>query len=222
MSAMPNRAAELTWNEPEPRAQGALTRSAVVRAAITIADTEGLDAVSIRRVAAQLGARPMSLYTHIASKDDLLDLMANEVIAQVLVPEPLPEHWREALADIARHSYAAYIAHPWVLEAFSRRPHIGPNVLRHAEQSATAVAGLELDAREARTVLGIVDDYTIGHAIRAASLGDHVPQLPDVDAAEFPQLARLPPAAANQPLEDTFEIGLDVLLDGVERRFASR
>jgi AcrR family transcriptional regulator len=220
MSTMPNRAAELTWNEPEPRAQGALTRSAVVRAAIAIADTDGLDAVSIRRVAAQLGARPMSLYTHIASKDDLLDLMANDVIAEVLVPEPLPEHWREALAGIARHSYAAYIAHPWVLEAFSRRPRIGPNVLRHAEQSATAVAGLELDARGARTVLGIVDDYTIGHAIRAISLGDHIPQLPDIDPAEFPQLARVPLAA--QPLEDTFEIGLEVLLDGVERRFASR
>lgn len=221
MSAMPNRAAELTWDEPEPRAQGALTRSAVVRAAIAVADSDGLDAVSIRRVAADLGARPMSLYTHIASKDDLLDLMANDVIAEVLVPEPLPERWRDALAGIARYSYATYVAHPWVLEAFSRRPRIGPNVLRHAEQSATAVAALELDVRAARTVLGIIDDYTIGHAIRAISL-DHVPQLPDVDPAEFPQLARLPPAAADQPLDDTFEIGLDVVLDGVERRFASR
>ena len=221
MSAMPNRAAELSWDEPEPRAQGALTRSAVVRAAIAVADSDGLDAVSIRRVAADLGARPMSLYTHIASKDDLLDLMANDVIAEVLVPEPLPEHWRDALAGIARYSYTTYVAHPWVLEAFSRRPRIGPNVLRHAEQSATAVAALELDTRTARTVLGIIDDYTIGHAIRAISL-DHVPPLPDVDPAEFPQLARRRPAAADQPLEDTFEIGLDVLLDGVERRFASR
>jgi AcrR family transcriptional regulator len=218
---MPNRAAELTWDEPEPRAHGALTRSAVVRAAIAVADSDGLDAVSIRRVAADLGARPMSLYTHIASKDDLLDLMANEVIAEVLVPEPLPEHWRDALAGIARYSYTTYVAHPWVLEAFSRRPRIGPNVLRHAEQSATAVAALELDVRAARNVLGIIDDYTIGHAIRAVSL-DHVPPLPDVDPAEFPQLARIPPAAADQPLDDTFEIGLDVLLDGVERRFASR
>jgi AcrR family transcriptional regulator len=218
---MPNRAPELTWDEPAPRAQGALTRSAVVRAAIAIADSDGLDAVSIRGVAARLGARPMSLYSHIAAKDDLLDLMVNDVIADVLVPEPLPEHWRDALASIARYSYAAFIAHPWALEAFSRRPRIGPNVLRHAEQSATAVAGLELDAREARTVLGIVDDYTMGHAIRSISLGDHVPWLPDVEATEFPQLARLPAAAADQPLEDTFEIGLDVLLDGIERRFAS-
>jgi AcrR family transcriptional regulator len=218
---MPNRAPELTWDEPRPRAQGALTRPAVVRTAIAIADSDGLDAVSIRRVAAELGTRPMSLYTHIASKDDLLDLMVNDAIAEVLVPEPLPEHWREALAEIARHSHAAFVAHPWVLEAFSRRPRIGPNVLRHAEQSATAVAALELDVREARTVLEIVDDYTIGHAIRAVSLGDHVPRLPDIDSAEFPQLARVTPAAVNQPLEDTFEIGLEVLLDGVERRFTT-
>ena len=86
----------------------------------------------------------------------------------------------------------------------------------------TAVAALGLQVREARTVLGIIDDYTIGHAIRAVSLGDHVPPLPDVDPAEFPQLARVPPEDADQPLEDTFEIGLDVLLDGVERRFAPR
>jgi hypothetical protein len=55
----------------------------------------------------------------------------------------LPEHWREALAEIARYSYAAFVAHPWVLEAFSRRPQVGPNAIRHAEQSATAVVGVE-------------------------------------------------------------------------------
>jgi AcrR family transcriptional regulator len=219
---MPNRASELTWDEPRPGARDGLTRSAVVRAAIAIADSDGLDAVSIRRVAAELDARPMSLYTHIASKDDLLDLMVNDVVAEVLAPEALPEYWREALAQIARYSYAAFVAHPWVLEAFSRRPRVGPNVARHAEQSATAVAALGLDPRDARMVLGIVDDYALGHALRVVNLGDLARWLPDVDAAELPQLARVPPPASDQPREETFEIGLAVVLDGIERRFATR
>jgi AcrR family transcriptional regulator len=218
---MPNRAPDLSWEEPEPAAEGGLTRSALVSAAIAIADAEGLDAVSIRRLAAELGARPMSLYTHIASKDDLLDLMVHEAIADVLVPEPMPEHWREALAEIARHAYATFVAHPWILAAFSRRPQVGPNVLRHAEQSAAAVSGLGLDARESHTVLEIIDDYALGHALRAINREAPVPELPDLDPAEYPHLARVAHEEVDQAHEDTFEIGLDAVLDGMERRFAS-
>jgi AcrR family transcriptional regulator len=219
---VPNRAPELTWEEPQPPAQGGLTRSALVSAALAIADSEGLKAVSIRRLAAELGTRPMSLYTHIASKDDLLDLMVHEALADVLVPEPMPEHWREGLAEVARHAYSTFVAHPWVLEAFSRRPQMGPNVLRHAEQSASAVAGLGLDAREAATVLEIVDDYAIGHALRAVNRAGPVPPLPELDPIEFPHLAaRVAQEVFEQPYEDTFEIGLDAVLDGIERRFAS-
>jgi AcrR family transcriptional regulator len=219
---MPNRAPELTWEEPEPAAQDGLTRSALVSTAIAIADAEGLGAVSIRRLAAELDARPMSLYTHIASKDDLVDLMVHEAIAEVLVPAPMPEPWREALAEIARHAYASFAAHPWVLEAFSHRPQVGPNVLRHAEQSAAAVAGLGLDARDARTVLEIVDDYALGHALRAINREAPMPALPELDPAEYPHLAAVAHEVSDQHYEDTFEIGLDAVLDGIQSRFASR
>jgi AcrR family transcriptional regulator len=216
---MPNRASKLIWDESEPRTRDGLTRSAVVDAAIRIADSSGLDAVSIRRLAAELDARPMSLYTHIASKEDLLELMVNEAIAGVLVPEPLPEHWREALAEIARRSHAAFVAHPWILEAYSRRPHIGPNALRHAEQSAAALAGVGLDPRDAQNVLGIVDDFALGHAMRAIHLRDGIPPLPDIDAGEFPHLAGVIHLAAEPPGEELFEVGLSAVLDGVAGRF---
>lgn len=218
---MPNRASALAWDDPASPTPGGLTRAAVVRAAIAIADVHGLDAVSIRRIGAELDARPMSLYSHIASKDDLLDLMVNDAIAGALLPEPLPEHWREALAEIARYSYASFVAHPWVLEAFSRRPQVGPNAIRHAEQSATAVAGLELAPRDAWTVLGIVDDYTLGHATSVVALGEGVPPMPELDADEFPQLARIAPPESDRSPEETFELGLQAVLDGVEHRFAS-
>jgi AcrR family transcriptional regulator len=87
---VPNRAEGLTWLEPQPPTAGGLSRATIVAAAMELADREGVAAVSIRRVAAALDVRPMSLYTHIASKADLLDLMVNQVSATVLVDEPQP------------------------------------------------------------------------------------------------------------------------------------
>jgi AcrR family transcriptional regulator len=151
---MPNRAPELVWEEVS---DGSLTRAAIVLTAMEIADGEGLDAVSIRRVAARLGVRPMSLYTHIASKEDLIALMLNEAVAGVLLPEPLSEDWREALRAIAHRSYHEFLAHPWALEALGRASRIGPNLQRHGEQSEAAVAPLGLARDDAWHVLRLVD-----------------------------------------------------------------
>src|SRR3954449_4175411 len=96
--------------------RSSLSREAIVAAALALADAEGLDAVSIRRVAAALGARPMSLYTHIAAKDDLVDLMADAVVGEVLVEDP-PAGWRAALGAMAERSWRTFVAHPWLLAA---------------------------------------------------------------------------------------------------------
>jgi AcrR family transcriptional regulator len=219
--AVPNRASELVWDETSEAVDGGLTRSAIVRAAIAIADSEGLDAVSMRRVAAALDVRPMSLYTHVASKDDLLDLMLNEVVAEVLVPEPLPDDWREAMRVVADASYRAFVAHAWALEAFGRRPHVGPNVLRHAEQSAAAIAPLGLGPDEAWLVLGIVDEFTLGHAVRGMTFDEESVRrrLREIDPAVYPNLARLGYPGTTDA-EQAFEQGLEVVLDGIARRYA--
>jgi AcrR family transcriptional regulator len=230
---MPNRApSELVWDPPASgRAQTApargLTREAIVAAAIAVADADGLAAVSIRRVAGDLGTRPMSLYTHIASKEDLLDLMVNEVIAEALVPEPLPEDWRAAVREIALRSHDAFVNHPWVVQAFGQRPRFGPNSLRHAEQSLAAVADLGLDERTAATLLGIVDEYALGHAMRSliAPSEDELRGIftetlrSAVDLSEFPHLAA---AGVATPSDDAFEIGLDALIAGLERTLIDR
>jgi AcrR family transcriptional regulator len=224
MTSMPNRApSELVWDAPAPSGNrgGGLSREAIVAAAIAVADAEGLDAVSIRRVAGDLGVRPMSLYTHIASKDDLLDLMVNEVVAEAVVPEPLPEDWRAAVREIAVRSHDAFVAHPWTLQAFSQRPRVGPNTLRHAEQSSAAVAGLGLDPQTGATLLAVVDDYALGHAMRAI-FTPHETKLRElldetlrrVDPSDFPHLTAGQVAV---PRSDSFELGLEALLDGLER-----
>ena len=221
---MPNRAADLHWDDPtgRPAAGGGLTRAAIVATAVAMADAEGLEGVSIRRVAAQLDARPMSLYTHFASKDDLVELMANEAIADLIVAEPLAGDWREALSQIARRSHAAFVAHPWVLDAFGRRMLRGPNALRHAEQLLEAVAPLGLAPQEAWALLGIVDDYALGHALRIVQARRGAPGgLPAVDETAYPRLAAALAAGPRPRDEASFEAGLAAVLDGIERRLGA-
>ncbi len=205
-------------------ARGAgLSTQAIVESAMTVADEDGLEAVSIRRVAALLGVRPMSLYTHIASKDELLDLMTNELVGLLVVEPPPSGGWRSELSAIARRSHEVFVAHPWVLAAFVRRPRPGPNTARHAKQMARAVAGLKLEPNDTWTLLAIVDDFVLGHALRSATRANARAidaSLTQADLAEMPELEALPDVIEARYSDDKFEIGLQTVLDGVERRFA--
>ena len=109
--------------------------------------------MSIRRVAAALETRPMSLYSHIERKDDLIDLMIDRIAGDFLL-ETIPGNWRDALRAIARATRSAGLEHPWILDAVSRRTVLGPNAIRHLEQSLAAVAGLELETALALTSCG--------------------------------------------------------------------
>ena len=149
MAAMAEQQSRVpVWARDDTRRRTSLSREAIVAAAVAIADAEGLDAVSIRRVAADLHARAMSLYTYIERKEDLLDLMADEVAAETLVPGELPADWREATLAIARRERQTTLRHPWLVDLVTRRSalgRVGPNMLRHSEQSIAALAGLDAD-----------------------------------------------------------------------------
>jgi AcrR family transcriptional regulator len=225
---MPNRAAGLPWDrvlEPAPESDSAragLSTQAIVDTAIAIADVDGLDAVSIRRVAAILDVRPMSLYTHIVSKDELHSLMANELIGSLLVEEPLPEDWREALSLIAGASFRMFSSHPWLLALLARRPRHGPNAARQARQLARAVESLGLPPEDMWTMLSIVNDYVIGHAMRVATTGstsDLVDSLKADDRAALPEVTALVRTEDTRLAGDVFELGLQAVLDGVAQRF---
>jgi len=229
----------------EQNAQKACKRAEIVSAAVRIADAEGVDAVSMRRLADELGVATMTPYTHVASKDELLDLMRDAVAAEMLLPEPLPEDWRTALRAIADRTRAAYEAHPWSLDAVPRRPRARINRLRHVEQSIGIVLRLGLPAETSRAVLLSIDDYVIGYCSRARarqrmldSLGaehkDALRQLHDpdpevaaaLDAGELPIIKRIAGRRDRRkhpfgiPPDSGFEPGLDWLLDGIEASVA--
>src|SRR6201999_3379398 len=128
------------WARPEPPGRGpraALGRKQIVDVALQIADAEGLEAVSMRRLARELRAGAMSIYHYFQSRDELLDLMGDTVAAEMLVPK-LPDDWRGALREIAQRGRQAFLNHPWLLLTLQDRPRVSPNLLRHIEQSAQA------------------------------------------------------------------------------------
>lgn len=191
-----------------------------MRAAISLADRDGLGAVSIRRVAADLEVRPMSLYTHVASKDDLLCLMAEEVVAEVIVPPPLPPGWRPALTAIATHSHETFKRHPWLPAITRHRPNLGQNAVRHAEQLLGALSELRVEPTKAWQILYTVNDLTLGHALRIAHApSDENPEnYPPFDSGEFPLLQAALKRPASPRDDSTFHAGLELLLDGIQLR----
>jgi AcrR family transcriptional regulator len=219
-------------------------RSEIVVAAVRIADAEGVEAVSMRRLADELGVATMTSYTHVESKDELLDLMRDAVAAEMLLPEPLPDAWREALRAIAHRTRAAYEAHPWSLDVTSRRPRARINRLRHVEQSIGIVLRLGADPHTSRAVLMSIDDYVIGYCTRArsrqrmlASLGpeekDALRHFRDPDpevaaalaAGELPIIKKIAGRPDRRhpfgvPPDSGFEPGLEWLLDGIEASVA--
>jgi AcrR family transcriptional regulator len=230
-SAREQAPAGLIWTRPPEEKRERPTREAIVAAAADLADTHGLDAVSIRRVAAALQTRPMDLYRYFARKDELIDLMVDEVIAGAVLDE-LPRDWRDALAAIARALRAVCLAHPWVVTAAGRQALIGPNVMRHVEQSLEATAALGLDWAKRHAIWRAVDSYTMGHAQlspgrdqsegstandpgRRAAAEAYLQGL--ADSGNFPNLAGIGATGLLHNEHDalTFETGLNWLLTGI-------
>jgi AcrR family transcriptional regulator len=145
----PARTLALLWRDPAsvsrhgPR-QG-LSIDAVVTAATDLADTEGLDAVTMRRVAKALGVAPMTLYTYVPGKAELLDLMLDAAYASMPRLDTSGQQWRQRLAAIAEENKALFENHPWAATISTIRPPLGPGMMAKYEHELLALEGLELD-----------------------------------------------------------------------------
>jgi AcrR family transcriptional regulator len=221
------------WLRAERRRRPALTREAIVAAALKIADEEGLEAVSIRRVAAELCARAMSIYSHIDRKEDLINLMADEVSGEILIKDEIPADWREALTKIAHLTRETMIRHPWIIHMAGKRTEYGPNALRHIEQSLTAVDGLNTDTNTAVQVIAAVDHFVLGcvrreimdkmsreqhgmtHGERLMTMLDYLRGQAQENG--LTRLAHVLEEKVPKSWNVGFDRGLSWLLDGIER-----
>src|SRR5580700_10530465 len=120
--------------ERPARRRDPISRDAIVTAAVQLLDREGLAALSMRKLADELGAGAASLYWHVGSKDGLLDLVLDEVIGEGKVPDPDPDRWQEQLKQVARDQRAASLRHPWIVRVSIGRIPMGPNALRYSER----------------------------------------------------------------------------------------
>src|SRR6476660_2008300 len=121
-------------DRPGRRRREPISREAIVTAAIRLLDRDGLDALSMRRLAEELGTGAASLYWHVGSKDGLLDLMFDEMIGEQHIPDPEPERWAEQLKEVAHTMRATILRHRDVLRISIGRIPMGPNALRYSER----------------------------------------------------------------------------------------
>ena len=224
------------WERPEPASRPApspLSREKIVRAAVAIADGGGLAAVSLRKVAASLDAGPMRLYGYVANKEELLELMVDEVYGEMASAGPTDRDWRDALKTIAHGIRRAAKEHGWFVDLMGGRPPRGPNALAHQEATFVALEGAPgfEDIDVAMQALRIANAYVIG-AVRVeagelraelesgmdraewqTAMGPYMERM--IATGRFPNIARVVREAAIPPADVEFDQGLDRVLDGI-------
>ncbi|MGA2831067.1 MAG: TetR/AcrR family transcriptional regulator [Streptosporangiaceae bacterium] len=237
----PARTLQLLWREPGPAdsrrgpRQG-LSVEQVAAAAIALADTDGLGSVTMRAVARALGVVPMSLYTYVPGKAELLDLMLDTVYLQMPRGDLSGIPWRERLAAVAQENRDLFTLHPWIAGVSTSRPPLGPGLMAKYEHELQALAGLGLDDVEMDAaltfLLGFVQAAARSAAEAAAARQDsamseeqwwaaNAPLLTRVfDQAKYPTASRVGAAAgaahgAAYDPDHAYTFGLQRVLDGL-------
>ncbi|MET1071146.1 MAG: TetR/AcrR family transcriptional regulator [Umezawaea sp.] len=216
------------------RQRPSLSSDRIVGVALRIADREGVGALSMRRIATELGSGTTSLYRHVAGKDDLIDLMVDAVYGEVELPTRPSGRWRVDLRFVAHTSRTMMRKHPWLAAEAASRPAIGPNALRHLDFALTAAGGVSKDITRASGLLGAVGNYVLGAVVnelaeqearRRTGLTEEEwraavsPYIEEVVAGGlYPEVNRRIRDAEDLDHDEQFEFGLDCLLDGIAAR----
>lgn len=226
----PERAIRMLWEAPAEPSRGpkpALSLPRVVAAGIEVADADGLDALTMRRVAERLGFTTMSLYRYVPGKSELLDLMLDTVSGEV---RPTHGAWREGLEFYARQVWAMYRAHPWAAELSGTRRTPGPRAMERFDAALAVVSDVGLSAAEMLAVVSAVSYYVDSVARR---LAERVRAERETGLSEeawwskrgsvweyftpdrFPMMTHIYLSGGFEAPLDEFEFGLARVLDGV-------
>ncbi|WP_332716799.1 TetR/AcrR family transcriptional regulator [Pelagibacterium mangrovi] len=242
----PVKLLELMWGKDKGGRRGPKPKiglEQIVAAAVKIADAEGIEAVSTRKVAEAVGISPMSFYTHVPSKAELHDLMLDHVATpgKAAPPDWDKMGWRARMTVIAEAMWGFYLQHPWVLQFQTHRPVLGPNTMASYEVALSAVEGIGLDEIEMDLSITALFDFVSG-AVRNAARQKFVfeatgmsddewwhkiePFLETLDYSPYPISSRVGPITgaeygAGDP-ERTFRFGLERFLDGMEMMLARK
>ena len=228
----PDHTVELLWREGGERPRQGLSLDRIVRAGVELADAEGLAGLSMRKVAERLGFTTMSLYRHVPGRDQLIDLMCDEVAGETASDGPAAREeadWRVRLEACAREGWELRRRHPWLAEVRGGRHVPGPRAIARYEQMLSAVAGTGLPPAEVIAVVGLVGRFVDSEALLLVESAE-AERRSGVSHEEwwggrdtlferlyaYPTLTRLWEEGGFDRPEDTFEFGLARLLDGIE------
>ncbi|MEU3270709.1 TetR/AcrR family transcriptional regulator [Saccharomonospora sp. NPDC006951] len=216
------------WLPSAQRARGpapAYTRDQIADAAIDIADEQGIEAVTMRKVAARLGTGAMSLYRYVEGKDALFELMGDRVLGREGWA-PLTGDWRTDLADVARGHRAMLREHQWLAALWSGKPTMGPNMLRGFERSMSIMDGLGLGIEDMFYTIGLISTWVNGYVQDEEATRAYVKAEEDgkelyayfqalMDSGEYPYFTRVVTEAQAPHIDEDarFERALSRVLD---------
>lgn len=204
-----------------------LNRNQVLAAAAEIADERGIGAVTMREVASRLGVEAMSLYNHVANKDDILDGMVDLVIEQVELPSDVIG-WREAMRRRAVSAHEVFGRHPWVPQLLDSRETSGPSRMLYLDWVLGTLVTAGFPLEDAARAFSLLDSYIYGFGIQQFNMSadaDASPEemaeaiLASIPVEKYPYLHRMASHAmqSGYDAEADFNFGLELILDGLER-----
>jgi len=214
--------------KPEAPARAPLSRDRVLQTAVELADQGGIDSLSMRRLGRTLGVEAMSLYNHVASKDDLLDGLADIAVGEIELPAA-GEDWRAAMRRRAISAREMLSRHPWAGAVIESRTNSSPARLRYPEAVVASLLRAGFTAEMALHAFFTLDSYIYGFAIQEQNMPAGTPEqlavmaetiLSGLPAEEYPSLRTVivdHVLKAGFDHGDEFEFGLDLILDGLER-----
>lgn len=210
------------------RARAPLSRERALDVAMTLADAEGLDQLTMRRLAEALGVEAMSLYHHVANKDDILDGMVDRVFVEIELT-PKTAAWKDAMRQRARSVRAALSRHPWAIRLMESRTSPGPATLAHHDAVLGCLRNNGFSVALAGHAYSLLDSYIYGFVLTEQSLPFQTPEETQTVASEmmkgfapdqYPHLVELAMQRVLQPgysYGHEFAVGLELVLDGLDR-----
>jgi AcrR family transcriptional regulator len=209
-----------------------LTRERVITAAVALADRIGVDALTIRKLAAELDVKPMTIYHHVPNKEAIIDGMVDLVFGEIDLP-PSDVDWKQAIRRRAESARAVLAQHPWATPLMESRTSPGPATLRHHDAVLGCLRAGGFSVEMTAHAYAVIDAFVYGFALQEASLpataGDEMADLAQslsaaMPAGEYPHLVEFTTEHVLRPGYDfgrEFDFGLDLVLDGLEAALAS-
>ncbi len=210
---------------PTPEVRAPLNRERVLRAAVALADTEGIGALTMRRLGQELGVEAMSLYNHVANKDDILDGIVDLVVTDIEVP-PAGTGWRAAMHRRAVSAHEVLLAHPWATTLITSRLAIGQGMTRYLDATLGRLREGGFTVDQALDAWNALDSHIYGFTLQELNLPFDVEQTRQVSAdvlrqispEQYPHVVEVVTQVMERGREEDFEFGLGLLLDGLEAR----